>query len=289
MLTVTPLAKPFAAEIRNIDLSRPIGDGALGEILAAWARHPVLAFRDQELDTESQQAFAARFGKLAGRSRPADARGKNVKDNPYLMLVTNVRDEAGQPLGSGESPQAYHTDGCFRAVPTMATFLYGMEVPADGGETLFVDMNEVYDDLSAQTKARIAGHKGVNYHYFGYRTFNASGGAAGKTMDEAVTHAAHPLVIAHPVTGKPVVFANRHNTRAIAGLEPAEAKPILREIFEAIDRPGRVYAHKWEKGDLVMWDNRAVQHARAPCPPDQRRMLRRFAVECEAPPRAYRG
>lgn len=288
MLTVTPSSKPFIAEIGNVDLSHRPGDSAIQDIQDAWAVHPVLVFRGQRLDAESQQAFAARFGPLAGRARPAEHRGKNVRDDPYLMLVTNVRDEAGQPLGSGDSPQAFHTDGCFKAIPTLATFLYGIEVPADGGETLFVDMNEVYDSLSPETRARIVGRNGVNYHYFGYRTFNAGGGVEGKTMDEAVRNAAHPLVIAHPITGKPVVFANRHNTRAIAGMEPAEAKPILREIFTAVERPERIYAHKWRVGDLVMWDNRAVQHARAPCPADQRRMLRRFAVQCGAPPKPYR-
>lgn len=288
MLTVTPLSKPFMAEVGNVDLTRPLNDAALAEIHEAWATHPVLVFRDQGLDAEAQQAFAARFGRLAGRSRPLAERGKTVQDNPHLMIVTNIRDKDGKSLGSGDTDQAFHTDGCFRDVPTLATFLYGIEVPAVGGETLFVDMNAVHDDLSPATRARMNGRDGVNYHYFGYRTFAQNGGADGKSMRDVVRHAVHPLVIAHPVTGKPIVFANRHNTREIDGMEPAEAKPILREIFEAVERPERVHAHTWRVGDLVMWDNRAVQHARAPCEPDQRRMLRRFAVECETRPRAYR-
>ena len=287
MLSVTPAEKPYIAEIANIDLSRPLDDATFDQIIDAWKSYPVLVFRDQNLEPDAQQAFAARFGPLAGRSRPPSARGKNVQDNPYLMIVTNIRDADGELLGSGDNEQAFHTDRCFCELPTLATFLYGIEAPAEGGETLFVDMNEVYDMLLPETRARISGCSGVNYHYFGYRTYNANGGSE-KPMIEVVTNAIHPMVIAHPLTGKPVIYANRHNTREIAGMAPAEAKPLLREIFTAIERPERIYAHKWRKGDLVMWDNFAVQHARARCSPDQRRMLRRFAVEADAPPRSYR-
>lgn len=287
MLTVTPLPKPFIAEIGNVDLTRPVSDAVMEEIRKAWADHPVLVFRDQGLDADGQEAFAARFGRLAGRSRPPSDRGKEVQKNPYLMIVTNLRDADGKPLGSGDTDQTFHTDGCFRDVPTLATFLYGMEVPAVGGETLFVDMNAVYDALTPPTRKRIVGREGVNYHYFGYRTFNKNGSAEGKSLRESVRHAVHSLVIGHPVTGKPIVYANRHNTREIVGMEAGEAKPILREIFESVERPERVYAHRWQVGDLVMWDNRAVQHARAPCEPDQPRMLRRFAVECESRPQPF--
>jgi taurine dioxygenase len=287
MLTVTSPSKPYIAEIGNIDLSQPLDDATFGQIVSAWKACPVLVFRDQDLDPDSQQAFAARFGPLAGRSRPLSARGKNVQDNPYLMIVTNIRDADGELLGSGDNEQAFHTDGCFREVPTLATFLYGIEAPTKGGETQFVDMNEVYDALSPETLARITGWSGVNYHYFGYRTYNANGGSE-KPMIEVVKNAVHPMVIAHPLTNKPVIFANRHNTREIAGMAPAEAKPLLREIFTAIEQPERIYAHKWSPGDLVMWDNFAVQHARASCSPDQRRMLRRFSVRADEPPRHYR-
>ena len=288
MLTVTPLPHSFIAEIGNVDLTKPVGDAAMAEIRRAWAAHPVLVFRKQGLDADGQQAFAERFGKLSGRSRPQSDRGTQVQKNPHLMIVTNVKDADGNPMGSGDTDQAFHTDGCFRDVPTLATFLYGMEVPAVGGETLFVDMNAVYDALSAKTRKAILGRGGVNYHYFGYRTFNKSAAAAdGKTMRDSVRHAVHPLVIGHPVTGKPVVYANRHNTREIDRMEASDAKPILREIFEAVEARDGIYAHPWQVGDLVMWDNRAVQHARAPCDPSQRRMLRRFAVDCAERPQPF--
>jgi taurine dioxygenase len=117
MLTVTSPSKPYIAEIGNIDLSQPLDDATFGQIVSAWKACPVLVFRDQDLDPDSQQAFAARFGPLAGRSRPLSARGKNVQDNPYLMIVTNIRDADGELLGSGDNEQAFHTAVSVRCQP----------------------------------------------------------------------------------------------------------------------------------------------------------------------------
>jgi len=126
----------------------------------------------------------------------------------------------------------------------------------------------------------------VNYHASGYRKYHAGGDRRPPT--EVVVNAIHPLVITHPADRKPIVYANRNSTHDIVGMERVEAKEILEEIFTAIEEPTRVYAHQWRKGQLVMWDNRAVQHARAYCAPEERRMLRRFAVESSETPRPYR-
>ena len=91
MLTVTSLSKPFAGEIKGVDLSRPLSDAHFAEVLEAWYQYPVLVFRGQELSLEAQQDFASRFGPLMARARPASARGKSAQDNPYLMLVSNVQ------------------------------------------------------------------------------------------------------------------------------------------------------------------------------------------------------
>ncbi len=287
MVTVKSSTRPYIGAVAGVDLSRPLDDATFKAILDVWVTYPVLVFPDQELDSDAQQAFAERFGPLAGRTRPKEARGKNAQDNPYMMLVSNVRDADGTPLGAGDYPLALHTDGCFRDTPTLATFLYAIEVPAHGGETLFVDMNEIYDVLTPETRERILNLRGVNYHHFGYSRYRPDSGDP-RPISEVVVNAVHPMVIVHPLSKKPIVYANRHNTYDIVGMESAEAKPILDEIFTAIERPERIYAHRWRVGELVMWDNRAVQHARAHCPPDQRRMLRRFAVEAIERPMPYR-
>jgi taurine dioxygenase len=286
MLTVSASSKPFIAVVEGIEIAAPLDDATFNAILETWVTYPVLVFPDQDLGSNAQQAFAERFGPLIARTRPKDERGKDAQDNPYMMLVSNVRDTDGTALGAGDYPLAFHTDGCFRDVPSLATFLYGIEVPGQGGETLFVDMNEIYDALTLATRDSLLNLKGVNYHHFSYERHDPQS-AEGRSIAEVVMNAVHPIIIAHPLSKKPIVYANRHNTFDIVGMEPETAQPILEEIFTAIEQPARIYTHKWRKGELVMWDNRAVQHARAFCLPEERRMLRRFAVEATDRPKPF--
>jgi taurine dioxygenase len=279
MPSVCSSQKTYIGVVDDVDLGAALSDADLKFILRSWGEYPVLVFPGQKLDSDQQQAFAEMFGPLIGRTRPKEARGKNAQENPYMMLVSNVLDDDdGKPVGAGDYPLDFHSDGCFRDVPALATFLYGIEIPAEGGETLFVDMSEIYEALTPRTRARILGLSGVNYHRFNYTNYDA-GKHGGRPAREVVANAVHPMVISHPVSKKPVVFANRHNTFEIVGLEKSESDEILQEIFSTIETPRYIHRHVWKVGDLVMWDNRAVQHARAWCAPEQRRMLRRFAVE----------
>ena len=293
MLSIAPLEQPFAGEATGIDLSRQLSDKEFAAVLDAWARFPVLVFRDQVLDEASQEAFARRFGALSRTVRTAAEQGPNAPKNPYVMLVANLGDGDGRPVAPGEKvgAQSFHSDGCFKSRPSLASLLYGIEVAKVGGETEFVDMNRVYRDLPPEMQARLLDWVGVNYHFGGYSKYNRTGGAAGngdRSRAEVVTNARHPMVIAHPMTKKPIVFACRHNTREIEGIAPGEANRILREIFLTIERPAGIYAHKWRKGDLVLYDNRAVQHRRTAYAKSEPRMLRRFATVCPEPPQAYR-
>jgi taurine dioxygenase len=286
MLSVSPLSKPFAGEVKGVDLNRRLTDAQFAEVLQAWYRHPVLVFRDQELSLEAQQDFASRFGPLMSRARPASARGKSAQDNPYLMLVSNVRDENGKLIGSSaDGPLSFHSDGCFNEIPPMASLLYGIEIPREGGDTLFISMHEVYDDLSAEMKKRLAGLTAVNYHTYDVK--GVESGADKSARGKDVRNSTHPVVIRHPVTGNPSVFVNRHMTREVKELSPTESERLLAEIFDIIERPERIYAHKWRKGDLVIWDNRAVQHGRSDFSPKERRLLRRFAVLGTERPQPY--
>ena len=292
MLNVTPLSKPvagetaFVGEVKDVDLREAMSESRFREVQAAWATYPVLVFRGQDLTTENHQAFAERFGKLMVRARPPAERGTNAQHNPSLMLVTNIHDESGKPIGSQGSTFRFHTDGCFNEIPAMATLLYGIEIPKEGGETLFVSMYQIYRALSEKTRRRIVGRDGVNYYFLEYDRLSESAPTSEAILKKA-RHSVHPLVIAHPVTRQPVVFSNRHNTREIVGMDQTEADDLLEEIFQTVERPEFIYAHKWRPGDLVVWDNRATQHARADYSPNERRLLRRFAVLCTARPQAY--
>jgi taurine dioxygenase len=289
MLTVNPLSMPFVGEINGADLRQPASPDIFEQILKAWASYPVLVFRDQDLSMDQQQAFAAGFGTLQSRARPMTERGANASANPNVMLVTNVADANGKPLGNQQNAYEFHSDGCFNEYPALATLLYGIEVPEHGGETLFVSMSQVYEALAAATRKRLSGKLAVNYYFVEYAGQAEAKSDASAEARQKPRHSIHPMVIAHPLTTRPMIFVNRHNTREIVGMDPDEAQPLLEEIFDTVERPDFIYAHKWRRGDLVVWDNRAVQHARADYPVNERRMLRRFAVRCADRPRAYVG
>jgi len=285
MIAIKPLSKPFAAEVTGIDLSRDVGDAAFAEIAAAWAEHPVLVFPGQDIDIDAQQAFAARFGRLKTRARKAtDQGGAGCGDNPYVMLVSNIK-ENGEYIGaSPKGPLRFHSDSAFDEMPAKASLLYGIELPKSGGDTLFISMVEIYAALSDAIKERIQDKWAVNYHLPSL-PLDPNQSEAQRML--TARRAAHPMVIAHPDTGKPVLFVNRHMTRQIVGMAQDEAEVLLEELYGIIEDPANIYAHEWRKGDLVVWDNRCVQHGRSDFDPAERRLLRRFAIACDAQPKAY--
>jgi taurine dioxygenase len=285
MISVAALSKPFAGEVLDIDLNDPIDDELFGQILNAWSTYPVLVFRNQSLDVATHQRFASRFGELSSRARPLEARGTAALDNPYMMIVSNIR-ENGRLVGSqGDGALAFHSDGAFNEIPTAASLLYGIEIPSHGGDTLFVSMYEVYESLAVETKQLLADKWAVNYHT--YDKTGAESGVDAASRGKAVRHAVHPAVIIHPVTRRPVLYVNSNNTREIRGMDPDAATKLLAEIFAKIEQPNFVYAHKWRKGDLVIWDNRCLQHGRSDFSAQERRLMRRFAVRCDKAPIPY--
>ncbi|MDX1484275.1 MAG: TauD/TfdA family dioxygenase [Alphaproteobacteria bacterium] len=285
MLTVNPLSKPFAAEVTGIDLNAAVGDDLFAEILAIWRQHPVLVFRDQDIDIDAQQAFSERFGTLKTRARrPSDQGGTARLDNPYVMLVSNIK-ENGEYIGaSPKGALPFHSDSAFDEVPAKASLLYGIELPKTGGDTLFVSMCEVYDALASGIKEVIADKWAVNFHL---PSLPLDPNQSEDERMRTARRSAHPMVIAHPETGRPVLFVNRHMTRRIVGMGDDEAAALLEEIYALIEDQRFLYAHKWRWGDLVVWDNRCVQHGRSDFDPAERRLLRRFAIGCEARPQPY--
>ncbi len=285
MITIKPLAKAFAAEVTGVDLAHDVDDDVFAEIAAAWATHPVMVFPGQDIDIDAQQAFSARFGRLKTRARKAtDQGGAACIDNRYVMLVSNIK-ENGEYIGaSPKGALPFHSDSAFDEVPAKASLLYGVELPKVGGDTLFVSMVEVYAALSDSIKQRIADKWAVNYHLPSL-PLDPNQSEAERML--TARRAAHPMVIAHPDTGRPVLFVNRHMTRQIVGIAQDEADALLEEIYSIIEDPENIYAHKWRKGDLVVWDNRCVQHGRSDFDPAERRLLRRFAIACDARPKAY--
>jgi len=279
-ITVTPLSPACGAEIGGVDLTRDLSPEAVAAIKDAWAKHLVLVFRGQSITQQQQLKFAACFGELGDRKQAPDAlrgRAEGIhQDHQKVLLVTNIKVD-GKPIGAfGDGEFWFHIDSGYSARPYKYTFLYALELPSTGGNTLFSNMYKAYEAVPALLKQRLAGKKALHAHeYKRAEKADVSGNLS------AVPHFFHPVFITHPDTGCKTLFVDRLMTARIEGLDPEESDAILQQLYEIGERREFLYEHVWRLGDFLMWDNRCTIHARTDFPKGERRLLRRCTVEGE--------
>jgi taurine dioxygenase len=280
-LTVTPLSPALGAEIAGADIAAGIDDTDFAHIQEAWADYGLICLRGQDITDDQQVAFGARFGSLAPWSRFADKVEGSENRNPYLMLITNIRED-GKFIGSlAEGDIEFHSDGIYIDKPLAATMLYCLIPTEHGGETAFVNMYSAYESLPADVKSRIEGLKAL--HAFTYDSQRERDNAARKTNWDDVAHFIHPVVRTHPVTGRRALYVNRLMTQEIVGVGESESHEILEILYAHIENPAIMYEHVWRKGDVLLWDNRCLAHARRDFPPDETRLMKRLTISGERP------
>lgn len=277
-LTVTPLHPLIGAEVSGVDLSKDLDPAILARIKQAWADHAMLLFRDQTISGDDQLRFAGHFGPIAIRvTPPAGTERPPGPEWTNLMLITDRKDEAGEALGAlGHGDMWFHSDKCYRPKPHRFSFLYGIEIPTEGGHTKFSSLYSAYDAMSDALKERLDDAFVMQgYDYGNTRRVDPD-------VDlEDILHQRQPMIVTNPSSGRKALYIARLNTMWIEGMERDESEEILGELFDLTEREGNYYEHVWQPGDLVVWDNLACLHARTDWPADQPRQLRRCTVEGE--------
>jgi len=183
-IEVTPLSAACGAEIKGIDLTRPLSDEAVRAVKDAWAKHLVLVFRGQTLSQDDQLRFASYFGILGDRKRvpePLRDRAEGIKqDNQKVLLVSNIKVD-GEPIGAfGEGEFWFHIDGGYTPRPYRYTFLYAIELPSIGGNTMFSNMYKAYASVPMALKEKLKGKKALHIHeYNRARQANSAGDKSG--------------------------------------------------------------------------------------------------------------
>jgi alpha-ketoglutarate-dependent 2,4-dichlorophenoxyacetate dioxygenase len=282
-LRMRPLHSAFGVEILGIDV-RSVQDAAFAEIQRALDDHSVLLFRGQSITDQEQIAFSERFGPLEKTIRSI---ARQEQDLPEISNLANV-DAENRLIPRGDrrnvfnaGNQMWHSDSSFKRVPALASLLSAREVPPEGGETEFASMRLGYDRLPEAMKRSLDGK--VAIHSFVY--------SRGLVGDELLPpdHAAQvppvpqALVRENPSNGRKAFYVGSHACE-IVGLPTDEARALLRELLVIATQPDRVYTHRWQPGDLVMWDNRAVLHRGRPWDESRyRRVMHRTTVAGEAP------
>jgi taurine dioxygenase len=271
-ITVTPLHPVIGAEVRGVDLSRDPDPATIEAIRQAWYDHTVLLFRDQTMTGEDQLRFAAHFGPIASRHKPKA--GASASDSPEwtnLMPVSDKKDETGKAIGAlGHGEMWFHTDKCYHQAPHRASFLYGIEIPTEGGHTKFASLYGAYDRLPAELKRKLEGKMVMQgYDYAASARLNLD-----INLDN-IFHYRQPIFITNPGSGRRSLYISRLNSMWIEGMDRDESEAILTQLFDITEDPSNIYEHVWRPGDLVMWDNLACLHARTDWPDTQARELRR--------------
>ena len=254
----------FGAEVRGVDLSAPVDDPTVGRIVDALNEHAVLVFPGQALDDEQQIAFSRRFGPLETsirKDRPRHVRRAEVSDISNIDEHGRMLDPADEGAIYNAGNRLWHSDSSFKRVPAMASLLSAREVPPEGGETEYADMRSAWDALAEEKRRGLEGL--IAEHSFVY-----SRGLIGYDQFTEAERAAVPpvpqvLVRTHPGTGRKSLYLGSHASHII-GWPVEKGRVLLRELLEFATQPRFVYQHKWQVGDLVMWDNRCVLHRGRP-------------------------
>jgi taurine dioxygenase len=252
-------------------LSRPLA--------AALHRHRLLIAPRQHLTHADLLTVAACFGTV---DTGVDRRYA-VGGFPGLTVISNIVED-GEHIGvyDGDNEEEWHADNSFKPQLTSATILYSVITPQHGGETRFADATRAYTGLAPAVRQRIESLLAVHsIERLGALQSQASGGqssiAAGTLA--ASPEVVHPLVLTHPATGARSLLLGSMVIRGITGLAEQEGRTLLKELLEHTTSAPYVYSHRWEQGDLVVWDNLATLHTASPCDSSRhRRLLYRATV-----------
>lgn len=253
----------------------------LRRVVEALHTHGVVAVRDQRM---SPEAFV-RFARRLGRPQPHIKTELRHPECPEILLLSNVfRD--GRPIGIFDGAAYWHTDMSYEAEPASATLVHALQVPEQGGETLFCDMAAAYDDLPADRKAEIEGLQVL--HHYGNRSDPDEGSRTSATplteeQKRQAVNVFHPLVLPHPATGRKALYGVAGSSFGIVGWGEPAARALLDELKRHATQERYRYAHRYVAGDLVIWDNWATLHSASliepATGPGDTRLLYRISVK----------
>ncbi len=258
----------MGAEIRGVDLSRPANPALLQELRTALVEFKVLFFRDQDLSAQEHSDFARQFGEL--ETHPFLPAG----ETPNVIRFAKDENTVGVE-------NIWHSDVSWRQEPSLGSVLRAHEVPDIGGDTLWADMEAVYEGLPADIKERIDGLRAVHdfVHTFG---LGLSDEERARKQEE-FPPASHPIVRTHPETKRRCLYVNRIFTSHIEGVDREESEDLLDFLYREVDVPEYQVRFKWAANSVGFWDNRSTQHLAASDYWPRKRVMERITIIGDRP------
>lgn len=277
-MEIAPSPDVIGAEIQDVDLAKPLPDAEFSRIEAAFNKHAVLCFRNQQLSEPQLIAFARRFGEVERIFLTHYAHPKH----PEIMLVSNIK-ENGRDIGHADAGRVWHTDMSYTARPPRATMLYAREVPVENGvalgDTLFSSAADAHDTLPPEKRQRIAKLRAI--HQVAGRRARTGTGQGDQALRYQQPAVVHPVVRTHPYTGRQCLYVSKGECEGIEGMTKDEALALIDELADHTVDPRFRHIHRWRVHDLLMWDNCAVQHLASLDYqwPKHRRLMQRVTVD----------
>jgi taurine dioxygenase len=270
-IQVEPIAEALGAEISGVDLSN-LDTDSYAEIRQAFRQYSVIFFRDQVLSPDQHVAFAERWGEININRffKPLDTHPK----------IATVIKEPDQTVNIGGN---WHTDHSYDQIPALGSILLAREVPPIGGDTHFSSMYKAYDALSPGLQKTLeslsAWHS--SRHAFGKMTVSDDNKADDRlsNSDLATQDALHPVIIAHPETGRKALYVNADFTVKIDGWTEQESKPLLEYLYTHGQRAEFTCTFQWQKHSIAIWDNRATWHNAVNDYHGYRRVMHRITLD----------
>jgi alpha-ketoglutarate-dependent taurine dioxygenase len=277
-----PSGQGLGATIEGLDLANGLSGDECDAVLGALGQYGVIRFPRQQLSGGQLRDFSARFGQL-------EVHVSNVYQEPGLpevMILSNMV-ENGKPIGLADAGQDWHTDMSYSRMIAFANVLYAIKIPRrDGvalGSTEFSNMHAAYDDLTPDLKARLDGLTALHDFDKFWETMRKRPGSTRAPLSKAQRQArppvSHPIVLTHPITGRKVLYANPGYTVRVNELAPAESDALLEFLYAHQLQQKYRYVHRWQEGDVLMWENFGTIHnAIADYRPDEHRLVKRCQV-----------
>ena len=260
ILVVERLGPALGAELSGVDFSGLISADVADALRQALLEHMLLLVRGQVLSDDEHLAFVSVFGRIA------------VERAGAIRSVSNEPDGTLGPMAA-----AWHSDFMFFPHPFQAISLYGLEIPSSGTQTRFANGVLAASTLPADLRTQLAGLEGRALTEVMVASPDRVQFRTGR-RDGLDPHQLRPVLWPHPASGEPILAVWEQQTDAIFPLEPDESDDLLEVLFAHLYRPDHVYVHEWQRDDLLIWDNLALQHSRPYVGQEEPRILRRICV-----------
>jgi taurine dioxygenase len=247
---------PFGVEVLGVDLSKDLSPTQVAGLQALYDEHHLLLFRGQNISHDRQVEVVGNFG-------------------PPLLTTQDgkgyISNEPGKG-GLGDSELAYHSDLAFTPEPFLGISLHAVNVANGRSATRFVNSCRAFSKLPADRQDKLRGLHAM--HVFSVDMT----GRNGEDVPDDLPRAVHPLVMPHPRTGEEILYINLNQTARIVELPADESAALIEDLFASTYDPADIYEHRWDMGDFILWDNLALQHARAKITENVPRTLQRVVL-----------